>query len=113
MRVVATDNKVACFDRLRATCLPTLGEASIVIKGIGSPWYVGRVELKLDQGQGAVHVYVNHQLIQTWSCGECGQPCALYDHQPERQWRHLDTCQYRSGGPNLLITSRAPTELVF
>jgi transposase len=20
----------------------------------------------------------------------------LYDHQPERQWRHLDTCQYRT-----------------
>jgi transposase len=22
--------------------------------------------------------------------------CALHDHQPERQWRHLDTCQYRT-----------------
>src|SRR5256884_1223610 len=20
----------------------------------------------------------------------------LYDHQPEREWRHLDTCQYRT-----------------
>ena len=22
--------------------------------------------------------------------------CKLHDHQPERQWRHLDTCQYRT-----------------
>ena len=22
--------------------------------------------------------------------------CALHDHQPERRWRHLDTCQYRT-----------------
>src|SRR5436305_3743307 len=27
---------------------------------------------------------------------ECGRPCSLYDHQPKRQWRHLDTCQYRT-----------------
>ncbi len=27
---------------------------------------------------------------------ECGAPCKLYDHQPERQWRHLDTCQFRT-----------------
>ena len=20
----------------------------------------------------------------------------LYDHQPERRWRHLDTCQYQT-----------------
>jgi len=31
-----------------------------------------------------------------WSCPECGVPCKLYDHQPERQWRHLDTCQYQT-----------------
>src|SRR6266478_5420421 len=24
------------------------------------------------------------------------EPCPLYDHQPERCWRHLDTCQYRT-----------------
>jgi len=31
-----------------------------------------------------------------WPCPECGAPSKLYDHQPERQWRHLDTCQYRT-----------------
>ena len=31
-----------------------------------------------------------------WPCPECGAACKLYDHQPERQWRHLDTCQYQT-----------------
>ena len=31
-----------------------------------------------------------------WPCPECGASCQLHDHQPERQWRHLDTCQYRT-----------------
>jgi transposase len=66
------------------------------ILGICSPWYVERVELKVEQGQGAVRVYLNHHPIQTWPCAECGQECVLYDHQPERQWRHLDTCQYQT-----------------
>jgi transposase len=31
-----------------------------------------------------------------WACLECGAACKLHDHQPERQWRHLDTCQYQT-----------------
>lgn len=31
-----------------------------------------------------------------WPCAECGAPAKLSDHQPERQWRHLGTCQYRT-----------------
>ena len=31
------------------------------ILGIRSPWYVDRVELKLDKTPGAVRVYLNHQ----------------------------------------------------
>lgn len=63
------------------------------ILGIESPWFVERVELKLEAGE--IHVYVNHQETD-WPCAECGRPCRLYDHQGERQWRHLDTCQYRT-----------------
>jgi transposase len=66
------------------------------ILGIQSPWYVERVELKLDGGKGAVRVYLEHQQDRSWPCSECGQDCGLYDHQPERQWRHLDTCQYQT-----------------
>ena len=31
-----------------------------------------------------------------WPCRQCSAVCALHDHQPERRWRHLDTCQYRT-----------------
>ena len=66
------------------------------ILGILSPWRVERVELKLDKGKGAVRVYLEHRQDQMWPCPECGRECVLYDHQPERQWRHLDTCQYQT-----------------
>ena len=64
------------------------------ILGIQSPWFVEQVELKLEAGE--VHVHLNHREEEKWPCPECGESCRLYDHQPERQWRHLDTCQYRT-----------------
>lgn len=64
------------------------------ILGIQSPWFVERVELELEAGE--VRVYLEHEFGIEWPCAECGQPCRLYDHQAERKWRHLDTCQYRT-----------------
>jgi transposase len=64
------------------------------ILGIEAPWQVERVELKLQQGE--VHVYLAHQDNREWACALCGVRGPLYDHQPEREWRHLDTCQYRT-----------------
>jgi transposase len=64
------------------------------ILGIEAPWFVERVELKLAEGQ--VHVYLTHDELVSWPCPECGTSCKLHDHQPERQWRHLDTCQYQT-----------------
>lgn len=64
------------------------------ILGIRAPWQVERVELKEDEG--AVHVYLEHRDDQLWPCPECEQECRLYDHQAERRWRHLDTCQFQT-----------------
>ena len=64
------------------------------ILGITAPWCVERVELKLEIGE--VHIILGHAPDLSWPCPECGGLCALHDHQPERQWRHLDTCQYRT-----------------
>jgi transposase len=64
------------------------------ILSIEAPWQVDRVELKLEEGE--VHVYLAHADKLDWACAECGARCALYDHQAERQWRHLDTCQYQT-----------------
>jgi transposase len=64
------------------------------ILGIQSPWRVDRVELKVAEGE--VHIHLVHEAGVQWCCPECGQSCPLYDHQPERRWRHLDTCQYQT-----------------
>ena len=64
------------------------------ILGIQSPWFVEQVELKLTEGE--VHVHLDHDSLAAWPCPECGVEGKLYDHQAERQWRHLDTCQYRT-----------------
>jgi len=64
------------------------------ILGIPSPWSVERVELKLEEEE--VHVFLEHPQQSVWRCAQCGRECALYDHTPERSWRHLDTCQYRT-----------------
>ena len=64
------------------------------ILGIEAPWQVERVELQLKDGE--VHVYLTHKDHLEWACAECGALGPLYDHQPERQWRHLDTCQFHT-----------------
>jgi transposase len=64
------------------------------ILGIEAPWFVDSVELKLERGE--IHVHLRHRELSDWPCPECGAACRLYDHQAERQWRHLDTCQYQT-----------------
>ena len=64
------------------------------ILGIEAPWFVDAVDLKLEAGE--IHVHLKHHEMINWQCSECGADCKLYDHQPERRWRHLDTCQYQT-----------------
>jgi transposase len=64
------------------------------ILGIESPWSVASVDLQLTPRE--VHIHLTHADLPSWPCAECGAPSKLYDHQPERRWRHLDTCQYRT-----------------
>ena len=54
--------------------------------GLKSPWTVGNVELKVKEQR--VDVWAEHGET-AWPCPECGKPFALYDHAPERSWRHL------------------------
>jgi len=64
------------------------------ILGINEPWRVARVDL--DRAASEIHVFLEHDEQTRWRCPECDADCALYDRQPERRWRHLDTCQYRT-----------------
>jgi transposase len=69
--------------------------------GIGSPWEVKTVELKL------VEKKVEIELVWQWGaaakCPECGRECSIHDCAPERTWRHLDTMQFTT-----LIRARTP-----
>src|SRR6266436_582361 len=62
-----------------------------ILCGLPLPW----AELPA-MALGEVHVYLAHEDKLNWACAECGASCPLYDHQAERQWRHLDTCQYQT-----------------
>lgn len=72
-----------------------------LLLGVGSPWEVKQVELKLAEKQVAI------ELVWQWGaaaqCPECGRECSIHDCAPERTWRHLDTMQFTT-----LIQARTP-----
>ncbi|MGH7307192.1 MAG: transposase family protein [Candidatus Rokuibacteriota bacterium] len=65
-----------------------------------APWGVEKVELRL--GDGEVHVWVALPKDTLWVCPECLAAAPIHDHR-DREWRHLDTCQYRT-----LVHARVP-----
>jgi transposase len=69
--------------------------------GIGSPWEVKTVELKL--GDKKVEIELGWQWGAAAQCPECGQECSIHDCAPERTWRHLDTMQFTT-----IIRARTP-----
>ena len=62
------------------------------ILGIEAPWRVE--EVRLDTETSEVHVDLAHAEGVRWKCPCCERQLSIHDHVPERQWRHLDTCQY-------------------
>lgn len=72
-----------------------------LLLGIGSPWEVKTVDLKLADQR--VEVELGWQWGAAAQCPECGRECAIHDCAPERTWRHLDTMQFTT-----LIRARTP-----
>ncbi len=70
------------------------------ILGIEKPWTVSEVELSLADGE--VNVHVEFKAGVKLKCPTCGARSPGYDHHL-RQWRHLDTCQYRT-----ILTANVP-----
>ena len=64
------------------------------ILGLKSPWSVSKVTLDVVQHQ--VDVFVEHPSGTKFCCPECAKSLPCYDHTSERQWRHLDTCQFKT-----------------
>ena len=63
------------------------------ILGIRAPWRVTEVEL--DTKAEEVRVLVEPDPAASFACPSCGTVCAGYERR-RRQWRHLDTCQFRT-----------------
>src|SRR5215210_3076226 len=62
--------------------------------GLQAPWTVAHVTL--DIGQRRVDVWMDHDARAKWSCPECAAHSPLHDHETERTWRHLDSCQFQT-----------------
>lgn len=63
------------------------------ILGIASPWRV--VDVDLDAVDQEVRVYIRQEAGVAMTCPQCGKGCAGYDKR-RREWRHLDTCQFKT-----------------
>ena len=72
-----------------------------LLLGIGSPWEVKTVELKLAEKK--VEIELAWQWGAAAKCPECGRACSIHDCAPERTWRHLDTMRFAT-----LIRARTP-----
>ncbi|NDA64515.1 MAG: ISL3 family transposase [Chitinophagia bacterium] len=62
--------------------------------GLESPWTVKSVALDIQQQK--VDVRAEHPQNSSWPCPKCGCQLPVYDHSPERTWRHLDSCQFKT-----------------
>lgn len=72
-----------------------------LLLGVGSPWEVKDVSLKLDAKQ--VEIELGWQWGSAAQCPECGRACSVYDCAPERTWRHVDTMQFTT-----ILRARTP-----
>jgi transposase len=59
--------------------------------------------VKLDVDSTEIHVHLEHAEGCRCNCPHCSRELACYDYAPERQWRHLNTCQFHT-----LVHARVP-----
>ena len=74
------------------THLPSLGDHYSQLLGLVEPWTIEDIDLNVEQATLDIHILEKDDAC--FSCPECGTASKLYDHAPERRWRHLDTMQF-------------------
>lgn len=62
--------------------------------GLSKPWSVSRVELEIDSNRITVHVQCDRGVV--WGDPETGVDRAHVHGWVQREWRHLDTCQFET-----------------
>jgi len=62
--------------------------------GIKFPWHITRVAT--DKKHGRVDLYIEHAPHIEFCCPDCKKFFSIYDHSPEREFRHLNVFQYKT-----------------
>ena len=62
--------------------------------GLEESWKVTSVEPDLENK--ALSIHIDWPEGAKGPCPECGDMCPVYDHREEREWRHLDTMQFKT-----------------
>jgi transposase len=61
--------------------------------GLSKSWFVRDFDFSNEEKR--VDIRIEHQ-PSLFCCPECGANCPVYDHAPERIWRHLDSCHFKT-----------------
>ena len=64
------------------------------ILGVEDPWHVDHVDISVENQ--SIRVYLKHDDKVEWRCPLCNKVSPVYDHREEREWRHLDSCQFKT-----------------
>ena len=64
------------------------------ILGLKPPWHITKVVF--NETEQRIDIYVDHGAHIQARCPECDMFYGVYDHSPERVYRHLDTCHMQT-----------------
>lgn len=62
--------------------------------GLNEDWEI--IDVKIDFSEFKVDVFINKSKKTKCKCPECNKECNIYDTREERNWRHLDTMQFKT-----------------
>lgn len=62
--------------------------------GLNSDWEI--FDVQIDFSELKVDVFIEKAKNIRLKCPECGKECPVYDTRTERNWRHLDTMQFKT-----------------
>jgi transposase len=62
--------------------------------GLTEEWEIFNVEIAFEKLE--VNVFIESKDKKNGKCPECSKLCSIYDVRDERNWRHLDTMQFKT-----------------
>lgn len=62
--------------------------------GLEEPWKIRSIKPRIEEKEIIVEIIYPSGI--KGKCRKCGKECTQYDHPKTRQWRHLDTMQFKT-----------------